>query len=44
MTKKINKQSQAVVMDRTEIAILEALMDANEYVSGNALAESIGIS
>lgn len=44
MTKIINKQSQAVVMDRTEIAILEALMDANEYVSGNALAESIGIS
>lgn len=42
--KKISKQTQAVAIDLTEIAILETLMDADDYVSGNTLAQSIGIS
>lgn len=37
-------QNQASEIDSTEMAILETLIYSNDYVSGSALAKSIGIS
>ena len=42
--KRTNKQNQAVEFDPTELAVLENLIHTNDYVSGNKLAKSIGIS
>ena len=42
--KKTNTQNPAVEFDPTELAVLETLIHTNDYVSGNTLAKSIGIS
>ena len=39
-----NTQYQATKIDSTELAILHTLINADDYVSGSALAKSIGIS
>ncbi len=44
MIKKTNTQTEPVAIDPTEVAILKTLIEADAYVSGSALAKSIGIS
>ena len=42
--KNAHTQNQASEIDSTKMAILETLIHSNDYVSGSALAKSIGIS
>ena len=44
MIKKLITQNQPVEVDPTEVAILKTLIESDAYVSGSALAKSIGIS
>ncbi|PDH27087.1 MAG: biotin--[acetyl-CoA-carboxylase] ligase [Puniceicoccaceae bacterium MED-G32] len=44
MMKNPKTQNQSIEIDSTEIAILETLINTDDYISGSVLAKSIGIS